>query len=259
MGDLDLKRLAEAISDQRDVLAGVAEGKRDAAASEGDYRRLHSELTGLLSGVSEDCFCNWSSIWAWWAEALALGDPGWRHRLAELMGPNLSLLDGLPEQPRYQVRSFLSNEKQIPFSIGYARLADDQKVATKRAIEKQLAFLGPDITKDQRMGRWITKEGVPGARVLEFKVQRDASDLPAEAPDGTPRRSGYPKRKIEVRVFCAVSVDDTTIFLFNVYDKAGDVSDKRQDSEIDRAFVLLAQFRLREARARKDAARRSLA
>ena len=74
------------------------------------------------------------------------------------------------------------------------------------------------------MGRWITRDRArtEAPRILEFKVQVDAADLPLENPDGTPRDSGYPKRKIELRVFCCFSEDDSTIVLFDGHDKGED-------------------------------------
>ena len=254
MADIDLERLDAAVRSQHDLLVAVAEAVVTADEADPDYRRQHAELGTILRPTGVPCFCFWDSVWGWWSEALAAGDPEWRERLLALEARNLALLGGLPEKPKkYDLRPYVSGGK-VPFSTGFAQLADDQKVALRRGLKDQLAMLGPLITKDQRMGRWITREKT-GARILEYKVQADASDLPAENPDGTPRDSGYPKRAIEIRVFCCMSADDSAVVIFNTYDKGGDPSDKRQEREIDRAFKLLNEYRIAEARAKKAAAR----
>ncbi|MHB8878465.1 MAG: hypothetical protein ACYC8T_32615 [Myxococcaceae bacterium] len=252
---IDLGLLERLLDAQHDLLCAVASLSVDCSEVEGEYRRRHGELETLLH--PRQCFCRWDSVWSWFSEALSLGDGFWQEWLVTRAAPYRALLAAQPLPAKYRLgRHRVGGDKRNrPYDRWLSRLDPDKRIAVDKAVTNQLAVLGKAVAKDRRMGRWITRDRArtEAPRILEFKVQVDAADLPLENPDGSPRDSGYPKRKIELRVFCCFSEDDSTIVLFDGHDKGEDPNG--QEAAIEAAFAALSDYRGQEDRARKAAAR----
>lgn len=83
-----------------------------------------------------------------------------------------------------------------------------------------------------------------GDGLFEFRLRHDADEIIAKHTDRTPDHAtqGPP---IFLRIFCH-AYGDKIVLLLAGYDKGKDVSQRRQDQEIQRARKRLAEFRSRK-------------
>jgi hypothetical protein len=252
MGTVDEKRIAATIAAQTALLVAVAEATRtkDNAASE--YVQHHKQLYAVAAGKFE-CLCPWRSVAEWLALSEALGDPAWREYLAKAIATYEARTIKSPVAPTFPSFGYHRNGSptDVPFTRSLARLESHKQVALKQAIRNRLEVLGPGVIVNEHWGEWINYGN--GKRVLEFKVAMDAADLPWENPDGSPRTSGYPKEKINLRVGCCQADDGKHMVLFDVFDKGADANG--QEAAKARWLTMLKDYRQQEAVLRKRSRR----
>lgn len=141
---------------------------------------------------------------------------------------------------------FEADDGTVPLERFVNDLSDFKFVALDIAIDRVLSVRGIDLARTE----WLK---ALGEGLHEFRVRHDADEV-ARMFGGDPPEVEGPEEKVLLRVFVHF-YGDKVILLLGGYDKGADPKERRQQREIADARRLLAQFKERQRRARRQAAR----
>jgi hypothetical protein len=231
--------LLELIEKQEPLLVEVAEGGTKPEDADGAYQETHWELRALLEALEIPCYCDWPNVHGWHGYTLTVGDPEWREWLAlrtSQYRETLATHEKGPPPFRFVPYERRGDRADLPFEAWRNRLDEYKRLALDTGLNVVLAYEGPGVADDRRVGKWI-KSG--GKNVLEFKIRHNGKSI--KTADGR----GCPYTEISLRVWCRVQNNE--ILLLHGHDKGADVNG--QDAAIETAFARLKEHEAREERA----------
>ena len=120
-------------------------------------------------------------------------------------------------------------------------LTDTERAALLSAFELVLSHRGLEVCGTE-WGKQL------GDGLFEFRIRHTADEV--EAMFGAGSRQAKRGEKVLLRVFCH-AYGAKIVLLLSGYDKGDDPSEKRQQKEIKKARVLLAEWEERQKRQRK--------
>jgi putative component of toxin-antitoxin plasmid stabilization module len=141
---------------------------------------------------------------------------------------------------------FEADDGTIPFQRFIDDLSDFKFVALDAAIDRVLSVRGIDLVRTE----WLK---ALGEGLHEFRVRHDAEEIARMFGGEAPEVAGRPE-KVLLRVFVHF-YGEKVILLLGGYDKGDDSKARRQQREIAEARRLLAQFKDRHRRQRRDRGR----
>jgi hypothetical protein len=141
---------------------------------------------------------------------------------------------------------FEADDGTIPFQRFIDDLSDFKFVALDAAIDRVLSVRGIDLVRTE----WLK---ALGEALHEFRVRHDAEEIARMFGGEAPEVAGQPE-KVLLRVFVHF-YGEKVILLLGGYDKGDDPKARRQQREIAEARRLLAQFKDRHRRQRRDRGR----
>lgn len=131
--------------------------------------------------------------------------------------------------------------------LDFLRDLDEVKEqALAAALRNVLAYEGIGVCGSS-WGKWV--QGAPG--IFEFRVRHDAATILRERGLPVPANLAASHRDILLRVFCHAH-GQKVVLLLGAYDKGGEPSAKRQNTEIRRAKQRLARWKADQRGERKS-------
>ena len=141
-----------------------------------------------------------------------------------------------PHSGPWTPEPFVADDGAIPFRRFVDDLSDFKFIALDTAIVRVLSVRGIDLAGTE----WLK---ALGKGLHEFRVRHDAGEI-AHMFGGDAPTVTAPAARILLRVFVHFH-GERKILLLGGYDKGDDPTNKRQQREIARARLRLAQFRAR--------------
>lgn len=138
---------------------------------------------------------------------------------------------------------FEADDGTVPFQRFVDDLSDFKFVALDTAIERVLSVRGIDLVRTE----WLK---ALGEGLHEFRVRHDAHEIARMFGGDDPIADARPE-KVLLRVFVHFH-GQKVVLLLGGYDKGDDPKPRRQQREIAEARRLLAQFKERQRRTRRN-------